>query len=68
CSDPSALCDRLGAVRAEGDNTGGSRHYDKIFLNMAVLVLVFFGLGFALIGIDRRMGATARTPRLDARA
>jgi hypothetical protein len=35
---------------------------------MAVLVLVFFGLGFALIGIDRRMGATARTPRLEARA
>ena len=30
--------------------------YDKILINMAVLVLVFLGLGLALIGIDRRMG------------
>lgn len=27
-----------------------------MFLNMGVLVLVFLGLGLALIGIDRRMG------------
>jgi hypothetical protein len=30
--------------------------YDKVLINMAVLVLVFLGLGVALIGIDRRMG------------
>jgi hypothetical protein len=30
--------------------------YDKILINMAVLVLVFVGLGLALIGIDRRIG------------
>ena len=30
--------------------------YDKVLINMAVLVLVFLGLGLALIGIDRRMG------------
>ena len=30
--------------------------YHKILINMAVLVLVFLGLGLALIGIDRRMG------------
>jgi hypothetical protein len=30
--------------------------YDKILINMAVLVLVFLGLGLALVGIDRRMG------------
>jgi hypothetical protein len=30
--------------------------YDEIFLNMGVLVLVFLGLGVALIGLDRRMG------------
>ena len=34
----------------------GEFGYDKIFLNMGVLVLVFLGLGLALIGIDRRMG------------
>ena len=30
--------------------------YDKVLINMAVLVLVFLGLGLALIGIDRRLG------------
>jgi len=30
--------------------------YDRVLLNMGVLVLVFLGLGLALIGIDRRMG------------
>ena len=30
--------------------------YYKVLINMAVLVLVFLGLGLALIGIDRRMG------------
>jgi hypothetical protein len=30
--------------------------YHKVFTNMAVLVLVFIGLGVALISIDRRMG------------
>jgi hypothetical protein len=30
--------------------------YDKVLIDMAVLVLVFLGLGVALIGIDRRMG------------
>lgn len=30
--------------------------YDEVLINMAVLVLVFLGLGLALIGIDRRMG------------
>jgi hypothetical protein len=30
--------------------------YDKVLINMAVLVLVFLGLGVALIGIDRRLG------------
>ena len=30
--------------------------YHKILINMAVLVLVFVGLGLVLIGIDRRMG------------
>ena len=34
----------------------GELGYDKMFLNMGVLVLVFLGLGLALIGIDRRMG------------
>jgi hypothetical protein len=34
----------------------GEFGYDKIFLNMGVLVLVFFRLGLALIGIDRRIG------------
>ena len=34
----------------------GELSYDKMFLNMGVLVLVFFGLGLALIGIDHRMG------------
>jgi len=32
--------------------------YDKVLINMAVLVLVFLGLGLALIGIDRRMGGS----------
>ncbi|HEV3242289.1 MAG TPA: Pr6Pr family membrane protein [Methyloceanibacter sp.] len=31
--------------------------YDKIFLNMGVLVLVFIVLGLALIAIDRRIGS-----------
>ena len=35
-----------------------NRGYDKVLINMAVLVLVFLGLGLALIGIDRRMGRT----------
>ena len=35
----------------------GEFGYDKIFVNMGVLVLVFFGLGLALIGIDRRLGS-----------
>jgi hypothetical protein len=30
--------------------------YDKVLINMAVLVVVFLGLGLALIGIDRRIG------------
>ncbi len=30
--------------------------YDKVLINMAVLVLVFLGFGVALIGLDRRMG------------
>ena len=34
----------------------GELAYDKMFLNMGVLVLVFLGLGLVLIGIDRRMG------------
>ena len=34
----------------------GNLGYDKVFINMGVLVLVFLGLGLALIGIDRRMG------------
>lgn len=34
--------------------------YDKVLINMAVLVLVFLGLGLALIGIDRRMGPQQR--------
>ena len=34
----------------------GELGYDKMFLNMGVLVLVFLGLGLALIGIDRRIG------------
>jgi hypothetical protein len=31
--------------------------YDKVLINMAVLVLVFLGLGLGLIGIDRRLGS-----------
>jgi hypothetical protein len=34
----------------------GEIGYDKVLLNMGVLVLVFLGLGLALIGIDRRIG------------
>ena len=34
-----------------------------MFLNMGVLVLVFFGLGLALIGIDRRMGRNSNAAR-----
>jgi hypothetical protein len=30
--------------------------YDKIFLNMGVLLLVFIALSLALIAIDRRIG------------
>ena len=41
----------------------GELGYDKMFLNMGVLVLVFFGLGLALIGIDRRMGRNTTPPR-----
>ena len=41
----------------------GEFGYDKIVLNMGVLVLVFFGLGLALIGIDRRMGRNNDTAR-----
>jgi len=34
----------------------GEFGYDKILVNMGVLVLVFIGLGLALIAIDRRIG------------
>jgi len=34
-----------------------------MFLNMGVLVLVFFGLGLALIGIDRRIGRNNNTAK-----
>jgi hypothetical protein len=30
--------------------------YDRVLINMAVLVLVFLGLGLGLIGVDRRLG------------
>jgi hypothetical protein len=33
----------------------GNLGYDKVFINMGVLVLVLLALGLALIGIDRRM-------------
>jgi hypothetical protein len=41
----------------------GELGYDKMFLNMGVLVLVFFGLGLALIGIDRRMGRNSNAAK-----
>jgi hypothetical protein len=41
----------------------GELGYDKMFLNMGVLVLVFFGLGLALVGIDRRMGRNNATAK-----
>jgi TctA family transporter len=34
-----------------------------MFLNMGVLVLVFFGLGLALVGVDRRMGRNNATAK-----
>ena len=41
----------------------GELGYDKMFLNMGVLMLVFFGLGLALIGIDLRMGRNNTTAK-----
>jgi hypothetical protein len=35
--------------------------YDKIFLNMGVLLLVFIALSLALIAIDRRIGIAQTT-------
>ena len=39
-----------------------------MFLNMGMLVLVFFGLGLALIGIDRRMGRNNNRARTSGAA
>ena len=46
----------------------GELGYDKMFLNMGVLVLVFLGLGLALIGIDRRMGRNNNRARASGAA
>jgi hypothetical protein len=62
------LC-RLFAGPRRGDGVPypfinvGELGYDKMFLNMGVLVLVFFGLGLALVGIDRRMGRNNATAK-----